>query len=114
MISIGFWIKIEVQKTRFLKTQLVGGPFALASNFSPFGIKHKKWRNSYGLSYCHHKENEEIEAMKTKWIKTKKSLKPKCSGSALLCQNFHHFSFKPWDYTHDQLESIVSLKNVNL
>jgi hypothetical protein len=35
------------------------------------------------------------------------------SVSVFLAQ-IHHFSFNTWDYTHDQLESIVSLQNGQL
>jgi len=35
------------------------------------------------------------------------------SGSVFIAQ-IHNFSFNTWDYTHDQLGSIVSLKKVNM
>jgi hypothetical protein len=60
--------KISLKLKILFKTHVVVGPFALASNFSHFSIKHQNREiHMHGLSHCLTKiENEEIDATKTK------------------------------------------------
>jgi hypothetical protein len=59
--------KTSSKRQPTLKIQVVVGPFALASNFFPFGIKHQKQRNTHSRPIATSNiENEEMEAMKFK------------------------------------------------
>ena len=52
----GFGSKNKFKTKNSLKTQLVVGPVALASNFFPFGIRHQNgevWHNSNIYKLCH-------------------------------------------------------------
>jgi hypothetical protein len=61
----------------------------------------------------HKIDKDEIETMKQGESKAR-SLWYQNAVKVPFFDRIHHFPFNIWDYINDQLESIVSLKKVNL